>query len=187
MIDNNMKSLQEKSILNLEKMKDGLIEYSTGGEFDETEYVKIRYFILNNDNTKKIAPDFLRTRRTLKEFWQFIKNQYSSYAERREFLTTTFNIMIDTLEQTSEFVESESFDLSNWIGGGGFGEVFKIEHQYVEMSFALKVLNPIFPDKNKDYVTRFFREAKILFSLNHPNIIKIYDTGIDNGKPFIKM
>ncbi|EFQ8010117.1 protein kinase, partial [Listeria monocytogenes] len=182
MIDNNMKSVQEKSILNLEKMKEGLIEYSTDGEFDETEYVKIRYFILNNDNTKKIAPDFLRTRRTLKEFWQFIKNQYSSYAERREFLTTTFNIMIDTLEQTSEFVGSESFDLSNRIGGGGFGEVFKIEHQYVEMSFALKVLSPIFPDKNKDYVTRFFREAKILFSLNHPNIIKIYDTGIDNGK-----
>lgn len=179
--------MKSNDIINLEQMKDGLIQFSTGGDFDEIDYEKLRFEILNNTATKKLAPDFLRTRRTLKEFWQLIKNQYSSYAERREFLTTTFNMMIDTLEQSIESSESYIFNLNNRIGGGGFGEVFKIEHQYVEMSFALKVLNPIFPDTDKDYASRFFREAKILFSLNHPNIIKIYDTGINNGKPFIKM
>ena len=81
------------------------------------------------------------------------------------------------------------YEIGERIGGGGFGEVFKYHHKLIDLDFAIKILNPSFvPEEEKeDYNNRFFREAKILFTLDHPNIVKIYDTGMIRDKPFIKM
>lgn len=57
------------------------------------------------------------------------------------------------------------------------------------MDFAVKIYSPIFvsPDEQKEGEKRFFREAKMLFQLNHMNIIKIYDAGRMSEGPFIRM
>lgn len=75
------------------------------------------------------------------------------------------------------------------LGMGGFGEVYKYRHPLIELDFAVKFLNPSFltGEARATSEKRFFREAKMLFQLNHPNIVRIYDVGIYNGKPFIKM
>ena len=51
------------------------------------------------------------------------------------------------------------------------------------MDFAVKIYQPWFmtPEEKNEGEKRFFREAKILFSLNHPNIVRIYDAGRIDG------
>lgn len=57
------------------------------------------------------------------------------------------------------------------------------------MDFAVKLFDPIFvsDEENIEGEKRFFREAKILFSLSHDNIIRVYDIGRYNGQPYIRM
>lgn len=75
------------------------------------------------------------------------------------------------------------------LGRGGFGEVYKYHHPIIDVDFAVKIFSPAFvSEDDKDKVEkRFFREAKLLFQLNHPNIVRIYDVGRIRGKPFIKI
>lgn len=78
---------------------------------------------------------------------------------------------------------------SELLGRGGFGEVYRYHHPIVDIDFAVKIFNPMFASE-EDKVKgekRFFREAKMLFQLNHPNIERIYDVGRFNGKSFIKI
>lgn len=78
---------------------------------------------------------------------------------------------------------------AEFLGRGGFGEVYRYHHPYIDIDFAVKIFNPIFAS-DEDRVEgekRFFREARILLRLNHPNIVRIYDVGRINGKPFIKL
>ena len=75
------------------------------------------------------------------------------------------------------------------LGRGGFGEVYRYHHPILDMDFAVKVFDPIFAS-DEDRIEgekRFFREAKMLFNLNHPNIVRIYDAGRVKGRPFIKI
>jgi serine/threonine-protein kinase len=55
------------------------------------------------------------------------------------------------------------------------------------MDFALKVFEPAFDDGAAAPLERFFREARILLMLNHPNIVRVFDAGLIKGKPFIRM
>ena len=59
------------------------------------------------------------------------------------------------------------------IGEGGMGEVYRARDTKLDRDVALKVLPPAFTD-DPDRLARFEREAKVLASLNHPNIGHIY-------------
>src|SRR6266566_32935 len=59
------------------------------------------------------------------------------------------------------------------IGAGGMGEVYRARDTKLDREVAIKVL----PDslaQDADRLARFEREAKVLASLNHPNIAQIY-------------
>ena len=57
------------------------------------------------------------------------------------------------------------------------------------MDFAVKIYDPVFvsAEEQSEGEKRFFREAKMLFSLNNTHIARIYDAGRMEGKPYIKM
>ena len=62
------------------------------------------------------------------------------------------------------------------LGAGGMGEVYLAQDQSLERSVALKVL-PYDLTRSDDRVRRFVQEAKSASSLNHPNIVTIYEIG----------
>jgi len=70
------------------------------------------------------------------------------------------------------------------IGVGGMGEVYRAVDPRLERDVAIKVLPGAF-SKNPDRLLRFEREARAVGSLNHPNVLAIYDVGDDDGVPYI--
>src|SRR5579863_8292289 len=59
------------------------------------------------------------------------------------------------------------------IGAGGMGEVYRAKDTKLGREVAVKVLPAAFA-QDPDRLARFEREAKVLASLNHPNIAQIY-------------
>ena len=72
------------------------------------------------------------------------------------------------------------------LGQGGMGEVFLAEDTNLNRRVAIKVLPEAFAE-DSERLARFEREAKLLASLNHPNIASIYGLEEDTGKRFIVM
>ena len=66
------------------------------------------------------------------------------------------------------------------IGQGGMGEVYRAQDTRLGRDVALKVLPEVFA-RDAERMARFEREAKVLASLNHPNIATIYGVEETNG------
>jgi len=65
------------------------------------------------------------------------------------------------------------YRITDKLGEGGMGQVWLAEDEKLERQVALKVLPPDFAD-DPERMARFEREAKVLASLNHPNIATLY-------------
>jgi serine/threonine protein kinase len=72
------------------------------------------------------------------------------------------------------------------LGAGGMGIVYKAEDPRLKRIIALKVLNELF-SSDDDARERLEREAQAAASLNHPNIIGIYEIGDFEGRAYIAM
>src|SRR3981081_1689002 len=70
------------------------------------------------------------------------------------------------------------------IGEGGMGEVFRARDERLGRDVALKLIRPS-SSTNPDHVRRFDQEARAAAARNHPNIVAIYDVGLENGSPYI--
>lgn len=183
---------EDDLLLQMEQFKMGLVSRATGGEFDTKEYSKFRKLVLANPNLEKVVPRFLKLCRTSDEFWGWIKAEAPSYAERRVIISNEINPILEFLEYENgegalEF--SKNYEEKEIIGHGGFGMVYLYQHKLLKLNFAVKVFAPAFYESGGDEreLERFFQEARILFKLNHPNIIKVYDAGLIGKRPFIRM
>jgi serine/threonine protein kinase len=65
------------------------------------------------------------------------------------------------------------FRIGDKIGEGGMGQVYRAHDTRLDRDVALKVLPDLFHD-DPERLGRFEREAKVLASLNHPNIAQVY-------------
>jgi len=78
------------------------------------------------------------------------------------------------------------FEITASLGAGGMGEVYLAEDKQLGRQVAVKVLPEEFK-ANPLRLARFEREAKLLASLNHPNIAALYQVEEANGVPFLVM
>ena len=78
------------------------------------------------------------------------------------------------------------YQVTERIGAGGMGEVYKARDTRLEREVALKVL-PAGTMGDADRRARFIREARAASRLNHPNTVTVYDIGEQDGRVFIAM
>ncbi len=76
------------------------------------------------------------------------------------------------------------YEIISRIGAGGMGEVWRAKDTRLNREVAIKVLPASFAG-DADRLRRFKQEALATSSLNHPNILTIYDIGTYEGGPYI--
>lgn len=72
------------------------------------------------------------------------------------------------------------------IGTGGFGSVYLCEHRHMRRKVAVKIL-PMIRANDNSCLERFYREARAVAALNHPNIVRAYDVGQEQNLHFLAM
>ncbi len=123
-----------------------------------------------------------------------VDETYRDAAERADFLRRKYEeeaqklfvdpVMVDLIGEVAigryRYVEK--------IGSGGMGVVHKVFDLKLNRYVAMKILREGLAGSGKA-IERFFREARIAATLNHPNIVNIYDYNINNEthKSYISM
>jgi eukaryotic-like serine/threonine-protein kinase len=83
-------------------------------------------------------------------------------------------------------VLSGRYELLRVIGRGGMAEVFAARDLTLDREVAIKLLLERFRD-DQAFTRRFQEEARNVARLNHPNLVAVFDTGSDQGQPYIVM
>ncbi len=72
------------------------------------------------------------------------------------------------------------------LGSGGMGNVYLCEHKFMRRRAAVKVL-PAAKAEDPSSLERFYREARAVAALDHPNIVRAYDIDQDDKLHFLVM
>lgn len=72
------------------------------------------------------------------------------------------------------------------LGAGGMGEVYRAHDARLGRDVAIKVLPEGF-GQDKERLTRFQQEARVLAALSHPNIVQVFEAGEHQGAPYLVM
>jgi eukaryotic-like serine/threonine-protein kinase len=76
------------------------------------------------------------------------------------------------------------YEILGAIGAGGMGEVYRASDTRLGRQVALKIVPGSFAG-DADRLRRFEQEARAVATLNHPNILAVFDTGQHDGSPFL--
>ena len=88
--------------------------------------------------------------------------------------------------QPSGRVLAGRYALQGLVGQGGMADVELAQDQVLDRQVAVKLLHTRYAD-DPAFRERFKREARAAASLNHPNMVAVYDTGEEDGRPYIVM
>ena len=81
-------------------------------------------------------------------------------------------------------IVKERYEILEILGEGGMAFVYKARDTQLERFVAIKTLKPTYVNQ-ETFVDRFKREAKTAANLNHPNIVQIFDWGIEDEPYFV--
>jgi CheY-like chemotaxis protein len=82
--------------------------------------------------------------------------------------------------------EVAGYRLSELVGRGGMGVVYRAEHVHLGRTVALKLLTPELSSQ-PGFRERFVREARVAASIHHPNVVTVYDAGEADGLLYLAM
>ena len=80
----------------------------------------------------------------------------------------------------------DKYQLLDHLGTGGMSTVYLAEHSLTGQKRAIKVL-PRDKISERSYLSRFYREARSVAALNHPNIVRIYDVANEDQTHYMVM
>jgi hypothetical protein len=90
------------------------------------------------------------------------------------------------MEMPKVGTEFGGYRIQGTIGRGGMSVVYLAEHPRLSRTVALKIIAPELAEDDT-FRERFVRESRVAASLDHPNIIPIFDTGDEDGLLYIVM
>jgi formylglycine-generating enzyme required for sulfatase activity/predicted Ser/Thr protein kinase len=102
-----------------------------------------------------------------------------------EWLTTTPSVSLTGVDLVKQAL-GDRYEIQEEIGRGGMATVYKAVQKSLDRTVALKVVHQNLLH-DTEFVARFHREAKLCASLNHPNIVHVYDEGEVSGVHFMAM
>jgi len=82
------------------------------------------------------------------------------------------------------------YKIESVLGEGAMGVVYRAHDPIIKRTVAIKLIkidDSVSETEKKEFYERFYREAQISGTLNHPNIVGIYDIGEEQGMPYIAM
>ncbi len=79
-----------------------------------------------------------------------------------------------------------AYHIAGIAGSGGMGVVYRAEQRSLGRTVALKVIRSETAESG-DYRSRFLREARLAASVNHPNIVSVFDVGEYDGRLYLTM
>ena len=89
-------------------------------------------------------------------------------------------------ENFKQALKKLGYRVTKRIGKGGMGSVYRGFHEKTKQKVAVKFLSEELSESQSQR-TRFFREAELIRQIDHPNIIKIFESGEIEGRPFFVM
>jgi serine/threonine protein kinase len=80
------------------------------------------------------------------------------------------------------------YRVNEFLGEGGMGTVFRVEHVVLGREYALKVLRSRVVERDVTAAQRFLREARTAARVRHENIVDVFDFGhLPDGRPYFVM
>src|SRR6185369_12314730 len=76
------------------------------------------------------------------------------------------------------------YEIVAFLGAGGMGEVYRARDSRIRRDVAVKVMPPGVAG-HPERLRRFEQEARATGALNHPNILTIYDVGVQDGSLYV--
>ena len=81
-------------------------------------------------------------------------------------------------------IVKDRYEIEEILGEGGMAFVYRAKDRQLQRTVAIKTLKPNYVSQEK-FVDRFRREAQTAANLNHPNIVQIFDWGIEDEPYFV--
>ncbi|HEV8239899.1 MAG TPA: serine/threonine-protein kinase [Thermoanaerobaculia bacterium] len=76
------------------------------------------------------------------------------------------------------------YQLEQLIGQGGMAIVYRARDSVLGRTVAVKVIRPAYSEE-PHFLDRFLQEARLVASLDHPNILPLFDFGEEKGRPYL--
>lgn len=93
----------------VESFQNLLISRATGGEAYDVQYKTFRNELMDDQIIRDKLPRFVKTCFDLNQFWNYIKQQFGSYSERREFLWNEFKPLLEMIEMKDKDTSKSIF------------------------------------------------------------------------------
>ncbi|MFT3878736.1 MAG: protein kinase [Gemmatales bacterium] len=117
-----------------------------------------------------------------------ILSEATSTTVSEEIITQTWKpAQIESIDTLSELPRQlDRYEVRSLLGEGGMGQVYLAWDPQLKRQVAIKILR-VAPDERPEWTARFRQEVEVIASLQHPQIIEVYDMCFQADRPYFVM